>query len=166
MAADSSDAALASSSARRSASFSEAASAALRSHLSASCLSPRAYIASAVESAHATSSLSSLCVCGIGPTGVLICTMQAGSVAQPTHDRKGDRSLPGRYNPAMLVTVNGAARDVPDGLTVRGLVEHLGLTEGPVAVEINHEVVPRASHTGRRVAAGDEIEIVHFVGGG
>jgi sulfur carrier protein len=34
----------------------------------------------------------------------------------------------------MRVTVNGTEREVPDGLTVRALVEHLGLTEGPVAV--------------------------------
>jgi sulfur carrier protein len=66
----------------------------------------------------------------------------------------------------MEVTVNGAARDVPEGLTVRELVEHLGLTEGPVAVEVNREIVPRALHTEHLVARGDVIEIVHFVGGG
>jgi sulfur carrier protein len=66
----------------------------------------------------------------------------------------------------MEVTVNGTRRDVPEGLSVRGLVEHLGLSEGPVAVEINREIVPRARHAEHRVAAGDVIEIVHFVGGG
>jgi sulfur carrier protein len=66
----------------------------------------------------------------------------------------------------MQVTVNGATHEVPDGLTVRGLVEHLGLTEGPVAVEVNREIVPRARHAEHRVAAGDSIEVVHFVGGG
>lgn len=66
----------------------------------------------------------------------------------------------------MEVTVNGARRDVPEGLTVRGLVVHLGLTEGPVAVEINREIVPRARHDQHRVAPGDVIEVVHFVGGG
>ena len=57
----------------------------------------------------------------------------------------------------MEVTVNGAQHEVPDGLTVRGLVVHLGLTEGPVAVEINREIVPRASHPTHRVAGGDTI---------
>jgi sulfur carrier protein len=66
----------------------------------------------------------------------------------------------------MEITVNGVRRQVPDGLTVRGLVEHLGLTEGPVAVEVNRAIVPRARHTVQPVAQGDEIEIVHFVGGG
>jgi sulfur carrier protein len=66
----------------------------------------------------------------------------------------------------MEVTVNGERRQVPDGVTVRALVEHLGLTEGPVAVEVNLAVVPRAQHGERVVAPGDVIEIVHFVGGG
>ena len=66
----------------------------------------------------------------------------------------------------MQVKVNGEDRDVPDGTTVRGLVELLGLTEGPVAVERNGEVVPRAQHVSVEVAQGDVIEVVHFVGGG
>jgi sulfur carrier protein len=66
----------------------------------------------------------------------------------------------------MDLTVNGSACQVPDGLTVRGLVEHLGLTEGPVAVEINRVIVPRARHAEHVVAPGDVVEIVHFVGGG
>ena len=66
----------------------------------------------------------------------------------------------------MHITVNGDAHEVPSGITVRGLVETLGLTDGPVAVERNREVVPRAEHLSTELAAGDVIEIVHFVGGG
>jgi thiamine biosynthesis protein ThiS len=66
----------------------------------------------------------------------------------------------------MEITVNGVTRDVPDGMSVTGLVEHLGFTEGPVAVEVNREVVPRAAHASTALSAGDEVEIVHFVGGG
>lgn len=66
----------------------------------------------------------------------------------------------------MKLTINGAERDVPEGITVRELVVLLGLGEGPVAVEQNREVVPRAEHATRRVNGGDTIEIVHFVGGG
>jgi len=64
------------------------------------------------------------------------------------------------------ITVNGDALEVPDDLTVMGLVAHLGLTSGPVAVERNREVVPRAEHDVTRVVDGDQLEIVHFVGGG
>jgi sulfur carrier protein len=66
----------------------------------------------------------------------------------------------------MQLNINGEPRTVPDGLTVRGLIEHLGLTEGPVAVEKNRAVVPRAEHASTPLADGDTIEIVHFVGGG
>jgi sulfur carrier protein len=40
------------------------------------------------------------------------------------------------------------------------------LTDGPVAVERNQEVVPRAEHAATRLDEGDSLEIVHFVGGG
>jgi sulfur carrier protein len=66
----------------------------------------------------------------------------------------------------MRLTVNGAAHEVPDGITVRDLVAHLGLDEGPVAVEKNLEVVPRAEHAQAVLRDGDVVEIVHFVGGG
>jgi sulfur carrier protein len=66
----------------------------------------------------------------------------------------------------MQVTVNGRARDVPEAISVRQLLEHLGLGGGPVAVEINREIVPRASHPSHAISGGDVIEIVHLVGGG
>jgi sulfur carrier protein len=66
----------------------------------------------------------------------------------------------------MHVTVNGEERDVPNGLSVRGLIETLGLAEGPVAVEKNREIVPRAMHGETPVRENDVIEIVHLVGGG
>ncbi|MEZ4226247.1 MAG: sulfur carrier protein ThiS [Polyangiaceae bacterium] len=66
----------------------------------------------------------------------------------------------------MDVTVNGTPRTVAEGTTVRGLIEALELTEGPVAVERNQEVVPRAQHVDTVLQPGDVLEIVHFVGGG
>ena len=66
----------------------------------------------------------------------------------------------------MQLTVNGEAKDVPDGLTVRGLIEHLGLVEGPVVVEKNREIVPCVDHATIGLTTGDVLEIVHFVGGG
>ena len=66
----------------------------------------------------------------------------------------------------MHVIINGERRDIPEGLTVRALLVHLDLGSGPVAVEINREIVPRANHESHPVSDGDAIEIVHFVGGG
>ena len=66
----------------------------------------------------------------------------------------------------MELTVNGEPKTFPDGLTVRGLVEALSLTDGPVAVERNREVVPRALHAETVLRDRDVVEIVHLVGGG
>ena len=66
----------------------------------------------------------------------------------------------------MSVTINGEPHDIPPGLTLTALIAHLGLTDGPVAIERNREVVPRAEHGRVVVEAGDVLEIVHFVGGG
>ena len=66
----------------------------------------------------------------------------------------------------MRLILNGRDQQVPDGLSVRGLIEHLALGEGPVAVELNRAIVPRAEHAERNLAEGDVVEIVHFVGGG
>ena len=66
----------------------------------------------------------------------------------------------------MRVTINGESHDVPNDLTVTALVAHLGLSGGPVAVEVNREIVPRADHESRTIHDGDAVEIVHFVGGG
>ena len=66
----------------------------------------------------------------------------------------------------MRLTINGEPKDVPRAMTVAELVVHLGLGEGPVAVELNREIVPRAQHASRTIADGDVLEIVHMVGGG
>ncbi len=66
----------------------------------------------------------------------------------------------------MKLTVNGDPYSCQSPLTVRGLIEKLGLVDGPVAVECNREIVPRAEHERHALADGDVVEIVHFVGGG
>ncbi len=66
----------------------------------------------------------------------------------------------------MNVRVNGENMNFQSPLSVRELIVHLGLTDGPVAVERNLEVVPRAEHETTSLCDGDTVEIVHFVGGG
>lgn len=64
------------------------------------------------------------------------------------------------------ITVNGKQRQVPEGMTVADLIAELGLAGRPVAVERNREVVPRKAHADTPVEAGDQLELVTFVGGG
>jgi thiazole synthase len=64
------------------------------------------------------------------------------------------------------ITLNGESRSFPDTLTVSQLLEALGQARRPVAVEVNHEVVPAAQHGQRRLGDGDAVEVVTLVGGG
>jgi thiamine biosynthesis protein ThiS len=66
----------------------------------------------------------------------------------------------------MRVVLNGEEREIPDGLTIARLIEHLGVNPERVAVERNLEVVPRAEWARVEIREGDRLEIVHFVGGG
>jgi len=65
----------------------------------------------------------------------------------------------------MTLTVNGERREFPDGLTVAGVVAHLGV-RGRVAVELNGEVLRQAQHPDVQLRDGDTLEVVTFVGGG
>lgn len=66
----------------------------------------------------------------------------------------------------MDVQVNGETRELPDNLTVTGLLEELGYAEKRVAVERNGELVPKSLHAEVTVNDGDRIEIVQAIGGG
>ena len=66
----------------------------------------------------------------------------------------------------MTVTVNGEAREIAPGTTVSGLLEGLGLHPRLIVVEHNREILDRTSFDATEVRAGDNIELVHFVGGG
>ena len=66
----------------------------------------------------------------------------------------------------MRATVNGDNLELPEGLTVAALLQHLGVRAERVAVERNGAVVKKARHAEERVAPDDVLEIVTFVGGG
>ncbi len=70
------------------------------------------------------------------------------------------------YAPDVRVTINGESRELPGAMSVTDLLAFLGLGEGPVAVELNRAIVPRAEHASRAIADGDVVEIVQMVGGG
>ncbi len=53
-----------------------------------------------------------------------------------------------------------------DQMTVAALVEHLGLSRQPVAVELNKQLIPKRDHDTTSLADGDTVEVVTLVGGG
>jgi thiamine biosynthesis protein ThiS len=66
----------------------------------------------------------------------------------------------------MMVKLNGETRECREGMTLADLVAELGLGAKRIAVEMNRDIIPREEYATYRLKAGDEIEIVHFVGGG
>jgi sulfur carrier protein len=66
----------------------------------------------------------------------------------------------------MIITLNGEKKVIPGGLTVEGLLQHLDIKPGRVAVEINEEIVRKATYGEILVWENDRIEIVQFMGGG
>ena len=66
----------------------------------------------------------------------------------------------------MTITINGERREIPDGLNVTALLEHLGMAENRVAIERNRDILPRARWQETQVSANDTFEIVQLVGGG
>ncbi len=64
------------------------------------------------------------------------------------------------------IQLNGEARQVPPALNIRQLLEHFDLPMERIAVERNRSVIPRGNWDGVTVVTDDQIEVVHFVGGG
>ncbi|MFU7527062.1 sulfur carrier protein ThiS [Qipengyuania sp. ASV99] len=63
------------------------------------------------------------------------------------------------------IILNGELR-ITSASTIADLVRELDLDPQKVAVESNGEIVPRSTLEAAPLAAGDTLEIVHFVGGG
>jgi thiamine biosynthesis protein ThiS len=66
----------------------------------------------------------------------------------------------------MSVVINGDSQQAPAGISVAGLLAHLGIGTGRVAIERNADILPRSQWDETRVSDGDRYEIVHLVGGG
>jgi thiazole synthase len=67
---------------------------------------------------------------------------------------------------AVEITLNGETRQLEQSVSVRGLLESLGLDPAKIAVERNLEIVPRSTYGDVALTHGDRLEIVHFIGGG
>lgn len=64
------------------------------------------------------------------------------------------------------VRLNGKPREIQAGLSVTELVESLDLNPALVVVELNREILQRSQYPQVEVTEGDQLELVHFVGGG
>jgi len=66
----------------------------------------------------------------------------------------------------MNILLNGEARNIGNDIRLSQLIEQLELSGKRLAVEVNREIVPRSQHSDYVIKAGDNIEIVHAIGGG
>jgi thiamine biosynthesis protein ThiS len=66
----------------------------------------------------------------------------------------------------MKLSINGVGRAFDSSLSLSALVDALGMKSDRVAVELNREIVPRDQWAVTQLSDGDQLEIVHFVGGG
>ncbi len=66
----------------------------------------------------------------------------------------------------MQVTINGERRELAGPMTVSSLLKQLRIDARRVAVELNRRILKRDEFDDAAVSDGDELEVVHFVGGG
>jgi len=66
----------------------------------------------------------------------------------------------------MNIKLNGEKREVPDSVTVLGLLGFLEIKHGRVAVERNEQIVKKDAYGTTAIEEGDSLEVVSFMAGG
>lgn len=67
---------------------------------------------------------------------------------------------------AMQIHLNGQPHQCRDGESLAELLAIAGYAHRRIAVEVNREIVPRSAHAQHALREGDQVEIVHAIGGG
>jgi thiamine biosynthesis protein ThiS len=66
----------------------------------------------------------------------------------------------------ITVQINGEPREIPEGLNINQLLEHLQANPATTLVEYNRAALFKREWPEKIVADGDEIELVTIVAGG
>ena len=66
----------------------------------------------------------------------------------------------------MIVTVNGEERDIEEGITLKKLINELGIKDKVMAAAVNMEIVKEDKWSEYVLKEKDRVELLHFVGGG
>ena len=67
---------------------------------------------------------------------------------------------------SVTIRLNGDARTVEEGMTVAALLAELDVPPQRVVVEHNMRILRAGDFAAARIAEGDELEVLQFVGGG
>jgi sulfur carrier protein len=66
----------------------------------------------------------------------------------------------------IAIHLNGEPYTITGDSALEALLDKLGARRSRIAVEINHEVVPKAEYARTALKDGDKVEVINFVGGG
>lgn len=66
----------------------------------------------------------------------------------------------------MKVLINGETKEISNELNLSELLKHFSLPQERIAIELNKEVVRKKDWENIKIAEGDRLEVIHFVGGG
>jgi thiamine biosynthesis protein ThiS len=67
---------------------------------------------------------------------------------------------------ALLLTINGQDKQISSANTLSDLIQELDITAPHFAVALNLQVIPKSQYDSTKLQEGDQVEIVHAVGGG
>ena len=101
--------------------------------------------------------------CGPGPLEPALGNASEGNT---TWDSSGRTREGARPFLLMKISVNGKDMEVADGISVDGLLAHLGVTRQYTAVAVNRDVTPKSEYAATVLRDGDRVEIVRPMGGG
>jgi sulfur carrier protein len=66
----------------------------------------------------------------------------------------------------ITITLNGNNAQFDDNISITQLIEHLGLSEKRLAVEVSQEIIARSHFDNITLNELDKVEIVQAIGGG
>ena len=66
----------------------------------------------------------------------------------------------------MKILINGELKELSTELNLNDLLKHFSLPQQRIAIELNKKVVRKKDWENIKVAEGDKLEVIHFVGGG
>lgn len=66
----------------------------------------------------------------------------------------------------MQIILNGEPYSLTQNTSLQALLDRLELESEKVAIEQNREIIPHSQFGATQIMDGDQIEIVHFIGGG
>ncbi len=66
----------------------------------------------------------------------------------------------------MKLLVNGENKEFSEGISLDELIRQLGVRKETVVAEVNRQIVQNDQRPGWKLAEGDQVELIQFVGGG